>query len=260
MRILLLLTLTVFYLQSSISFADDAVLLMQRSFDSNRVIGSSFNAELELIAPSGQVRRRQTENSTRLESGKNSRITRFTSPADIKGTATLLIENPTADDDMWIYLPALKKVRRLIASNKRDSYVGTDFTFGDVLGHRVADWNHKLAGTSRVDGQECTLIESTPKSDAVRTQTGYSKRLSCVERLSAVALRTDFWDEVGKPLKWIQTSELKAVDQDGHWQPMQLKAFNLQSSNQTVIRLSDYRVDRSIAADQFRANRLESNY
>src|SRR2546423_9149621 len=74
----------------------------------------------------------------------NMRFVNFKSPADVRGTKTLLIEHSGKDDDIWIYLPALKKVRRLVSSNKKDSFVGTDFTYEDVIGQKVEDWNHSL--------------------------------------------------------------------------------------------------------------------
>ena len=102
---------------------------------------------------------------------------RFTSPADIKGTAVLTIEND-GDDDIWVYLPALKKVRRLAASNKKDAFVGTDFSYGDVLGHRVEDWNQKFVRKDTLDGKPVIVIESTPKTPAVAANSGYSASAS----------------------------------------------------------------------------------
>ena len=73
---------------------------------------------------------------------------------------SLLVEQSVKDDDIWLYLPSMKKVRRLVSSNKRDSFVGTDFSYGDVIGHKVQDWEHSIVGEEAVDGFECFIIES----------------------------------------------------------------------------------------------------
>ena len=70
-------------------------------------------------------------------------------------------------------LPALKKVRRLVASNKKDSFVGTDLSYGDIIGHKVQEWHHVLVKEETIDGQACYVVESTPHSDAVQEQSGY---------------------------------------------------------------------------------------
>ena len=150
--------------------------IMHKSFLSTKVGDSTANSTFRLINAAGQQRTRETEGDTKLIAGTtdNRRYVNFLTPADVHGTKTLLIEHSAADDDMWIYLPAMKKVRRLVSSNKKDSFVGTDFSYGDVIGHRVEDWNHKLLRQERVDGRDCYVVESTPKRAEVADNTGYS--------------------------------------------------------------------------------------
>ena len=80
---------------------------------------------------------------------------------DERGTVNLTVENcELGRDDDWIYVPALKKVRRLVSSNKRDSFVGTDFSYGDVIGQKVEQWIHKILREEKADGFDCWVIES----------------------------------------------------------------------------------------------------
>ena len=144
---------------------------MQKSLVVNKVVDSISDATFTLVNKSGQERVRKTFGTTKLQANgvDNMRMTRFMSPADVKGTVSLLIEHSSADDDIWIYLPALKKVRRLVSSNKKDSFVGTDFSYGDVIGHKVGEWNHKLLARRAGRRCDCYVIEATPKSNEVRT-------------------------------------------------------------------------------------------
>jgi hypothetical protein len=118
--------------------------IMRNSLLSTKMLDSTTRSTFRLINAAGQQRIRETDGQTKLIAGTtdNRRLVNFLSPADVRGTKTLLIEHSAADDDIWIYLPAMKKVRRLVASNKKDSFAGTDFSYGDVIGHKVEDWNH----------------------------------------------------------------------------------------------------------------------
>ena len=132
----------------------DTLAIMEKSLSATKVRNTIADATFTLINKDGEEQVRRTNGYTKLQDNgsDNMRSVRFLSPGDIKGTATLLIEHATGDDDMWIYLPALKKVRRLVASNKKDSFVGTEFSYGDVIGHRTSDWTHRILREETVAG------------------------------------------------------------------------------------------------------------
>jgi hypothetical protein len=152
--------------------------IMQKNLLATKVPDSTTRSTFRLINAAGQQRIRETDGQTKLIAATtdNRRLVNFLSPADVRGTKTLLIEHSAADDDIWIYLPAMKKVRRLVSSNKKDSFVGTDFSYGDVIGHKVEDWNHRLLRQEKVDGRDCYVVESNPRRPEVADNTGYSKR------------------------------------------------------------------------------------
>src|SRR5260221_1365115 len=177
------LTLAVFLVGSFDASATDpsASDIAQKSYDSSKVADSTSDATFKLVNSGGQERIRETTGGTKLIKGTtdNMRITTFMSPSDVKGTKTLLIEHAGKDDDIWIYLPALKKVRRLVSNNMKDSFVGTDFSYGDVIGHRPSDWNHKIVRSESLDGRDCFVHQSRPKTPEVADNSGYSKRVFC---------------------------------------------------------------------------------
>jgi outer membrane lipoprotein-sorting protein len=186
------------------------------------------------------------------------RMTRFLSPPDVKGTVTLLIENGDKDDDIWVYLPALKKVRRLVSSNKKDSFVGTDFSYGDVIGHKVEEWNHTLLKEEEADGHSCYVIESTPKSDAIKESSGYVKRVGWIRKDNFVTIKGEFWDQGGQPLKTVKASDVQLVDKErGRWQPMRLEATNTQTGHKTVIQFEGFTVKPDIEDEFFTTRYME---
>lgn len=241
--------------------ADDtsALAIMQRSQAATRVNDSITSATFTLTSKDGTTRVRQTSGHTRLRSASsdNMRLVRFTAPADIKGTAILLIEHSGADDDMWLYLPALGKVRRLSAANKKDAFVGTDFSYADVMGYPPGQWAHKLLREDTLDGVPCHVIESQPVDDTVRQTTGYGKRMSWVAKTHHVALRIEIWDAAMQPLKRITAADVQAVGANGKWQAMLTEAENLQTGHRTAIRFDGFQADRNVPESLFTPRELE---
>jgi predicted RND superfamily exporter protein len=250
---------------------ESAIQLMQRNFAATKVKDSIASATFTLIGKDGQTRVRKTTGHTRLQDGSDDtmRLVRFQSPPDIQGTAILLIEHARADDDMWLYLPALGKVRRLSAANKKDAFVGTDFSFADVMGYKPEQWTHRITGEETVAGVPCTVVESLPVDDAVKQQLGYGKRISWIAKTHAVALRIDLFDAALQPLKRITASDIKAVgaatgkaqgtaqNTTQKWQAMRSEAENLQTGHRTVIQYDEFQADRNVPAGLFAAKELD---
>lgn len=243
------------------SAAPTAEEIMKQDFLASKVGDSTQDATFRLVNAQGQERMRGTTGETKLLPGTtdNRRIVVFNSPADIRGTRTLLIEHSGADDDIWIYLPAMKKVRRLVASNKKDSFVGTDFSYGDVIGHKVDDWSHTLAREETFGGFDCWVIESTPKTPQVADTSGYSKRISWIDKRSYVAVRTDIFDRQGAFLKRLTQEDVREVDPKNHrWQPMRLVAENAQTNHKTIIELKNFRANVGVSDAAFTPQALEN--
>ncbi len=241
--------------------APSAEQIMELNFRVDRVAGSQAKVALRLKNERGEERVRQSVTTTKLEDNgvDNQRLVRFNAPADVKGTSILLVEHSKADDDMWIYLPAFGKTRRLVASNKRDSFVGSDFSYGDVIGYPVDDWHHKLVGEDTVVGEPCYLIESVPASSAVRDTSGYSKRLSAISKSRYVTLRVEIWDTEGEKLKVEEYGDFQNVDAaHGKWVAMHSTSRNLETGHSSDVVFSDYHVDPTVQQSAFTVRALES--
>jgi uncharacterized protein len=234
--------------------------IVQRNFVAPRVLDSTADVTFTLINKSGGERVRRTLAVSKLRPNgiDNMRMVRFLAPPDVKGTAILTIENSTGDDDIWVHLPALRKVRRLVASNKRDSYAGTDFSYGDIIGHRVDEWTHRLLREESLDDQPCYVVESLPADEAVRAGTGYSKHLWWIRKDNFVAIREEFWDKAGQPLKVFRAFDVQLVDAArGKWQAMRLEASNLSTGHRTTIRLENFKANQQIKDEFFTPRYLE---
>ncbi|HKB91251.1 MAG TPA: outer membrane lipoprotein-sorting protein [Opitutaceae bacterium] len=240
--------------------APSAEEIMTNNFLTTKVADSTTDVTFRLRTAAGQERIRLTSGPSKLIPGTtdNRRLITFDAPSDVKGTKTLLIEHSNADDDMWIYLPAMKKVRRLVASNKRDSFVGTDFSYGDVIGHKVTDWLHKPIKEDKADGKECYVIESVPKNHEIQDISGYSKRVSWIDKESWVAVRVDIYDTNGELLKKITSEDIREVDAANHkWQPMKQTSTNVQTGHSTILEFKNFKANVGVSENVFTTRALE---
>lgn len=238
----------------------DANEIMEKNSGISKVLASESEATITLTAKGGGERIRKTYTATKLaKNGQdNSRLSRFLSPADVKGMATLLVEHSDAEDDIWVYLPSMKKIRRLSANNKRDGFLGTDLSHGDVIGHKLKEWKHRLLREEALDGEPCYVIESIPASPAIQEASGYARRQSWIRKDNFVAARTDYWDESGEFLKSVTASGIRLVDKDkGKWQPMRIEAVNKQTGHASTIKLDTFAVKPELSESLFTPRGLD---
>jgi outer membrane lipoprotein-sorting protein len=236
------------------------VEIMDKNFVATKYPDSTSETTMTLTNKAGKQRVRKTFGTTKLQPNgvDNMRMTRFLEPADVKGTVSLLIEHSEKDDDIWIYLPSVKKVRRLVSSNKKDSFVGTDFSYGDVIGHKVKEWDHKLIKEEDIDGKPCYVIESTPKDASIKANTGYSKRVGWIEKDNFVTLKGVLYDEAGELLKEAKFTNYTEVDPVRHrWQAGQLEMRNVQAEHATVIHIDQLKVNIGVKDDYFTTRYME---
>ena len=239
----------------------DGAALMAESLKAGKALRSVAVGRFVLTNKAGQSRVRQTVSvsEARPDGVNNRRVVRFTGPADIAGTSVLTVENEGGDDDIWVYLPALKKVRRLPASSRKDAFVGTDFSYGDVLGHPVAEWNHRLIRSETVGGTATRVIESTPRDGGITAATGYGRRISWLRAADNVLIKAEYFDAGGTLAKIYLAEDVRLVDPaNRRLQAMRQVMRNLTTGHSTTIEYSSFRTDQAVAASQFQPRSLEN--
>ncbi len=248
-------------LAGSVGAADpDPSDVARRTFEVDKVVDSRAEITITLLSEGGARRERSTVSLSKLlpNGVDRQRIVRFVAPAEVKGTATLLVEHASADDDIWIYLPALRKVRRLIANNKKDSFVGTDFSYGDIMGHRVEDWSYRLVGHEPAGGEESYVLEAVPKTDVVRDTSGYARRKLWVRADNYVTVKATYWDTAGALLKELEAHDVRAIDvKNGKWQAFRLAMRNLQTGHRTELVFTKLEVGIGLHDEEFSERYLD---
>ncbi len=212
--------------------------IMEKNFFVSKVTSLRIESAMVLINARGQKReRRNTTLITLQDNGVDSRVmVKFSTPADIKGTGVLQVEHIDGDDDLWIYLPALKKSRRLVANNKKDSFAGSDFSYGEISLPKVDQYRHTLLRSEKLEQFDCFVIESVPASDTIKANSGYSKKITWVRSDNFLEAKVDYYDLASRLLKTQRTGRHQLVEPDkGRWFALYREMTNHQSGHRTTI-------------------------
>ena len=214
-----------------------------------------------LVDRRGSVREREMV-SFRKDYGKDSKsITYFLAPSNVRDTALLTwdYDGIEKDDDQWLYLPALKKVRRISSSDRGDYFMGTDFTFEDIKQTpELEDYNWTLSGSGSVDGQDVWIVEGEPKTDDLKKNLGYSKTRYYVRKDINMYIRVDFWDRKEQELKQLVSEEIRQID--GIWTAMRGTMTNKQSGHRTELSFSEHRYNSGLSDSFFSERMLKRGY
>lgn len=212
--------------------------IMERNFFVSRIKSLKTDAEMILINDRGQKRERRNTNLVKLQPNgiDSSLLVKFSWPVDIQGTGFLQVEHIDGQDDLWIYLPALKKSRRLVANNKKDSFVGSDFSYGDISLPKVDQYRHTLLRSEAVDQADCYVIESAPANDAVKANSGYSRKITWVRKDNFLETKVDYYDVSGRLLKTQFVRHHQLVEPDSErWFALNREMTNHQTGHKTVL-------------------------
>ena len=222
----------------------------------DRPDGDTRYAEMELTLKkkNGSSRQRKIT-SWAMDEGKDTKkIMFFTYPGDVKGTGFLTwdYDETGKEDDKWLYLPAMKKTRRISgASSKTDYFMGTDFTYDDMGGRNVDEDIHTLLREEMRDGHQCWVVESVP----VDTREIYSRKVSWIRQDCDVAVYVEFYDKLNKLHRVMTVLDLQQVE--GFWTIMKMEMKNVQSSHSTQIVVSNSKYNIEVDKNMFTVAKLE---
>lgn len=209
---------------------------------------------MKLINKRGKVRERKLI-SYSMDVGKDKKtIMFFTYPGDVKGTGFLTwdYDQLGKDDDKWLYLPAMKKTRRISGSSaKKDYFMGSDFTYDDMGDRNIDEDTHKLLGEETVEGKKCWKLESTSKDK----RDIYSKRISWIRQDIYIPLKVDYYDHEGKLHRQLKLSNINKVD--GIWVAQKMEMENVQTHHKTVLEILNPTYNQPMSESKFTVQTLE---
>ena len=187
-----------------------------------RDTGDNRTAEMEMILTdrTGGERIRKIQSFSKDKGEDTLSLMFFLAPADVAKTAFLNIDydDPEHDDDQWLYLPALRKTKRIASSDKSGSFMGSDLNYSDMSERELTDYDYSFYEKGRqqvFDGVKTWAIWAIPISDKVVKKTGYEKELLFVRQDNHVVVRSISWVENSPDLKYMVVRKLEQID--GIW-------------------------------------------
>lgn len=262
-----IMTLFLLALLPSFALAEDLTARQVMDKVDARYTGDTSiqDSTMILIDRKGNQRVRQTK-AFRKEYGEDSKsISFFLSPADVKNTSFLsyIWDDESKEDDSWLYLPALRKVKRIASSDKSGSFMGSDFTYYDIEQDTELDkYNYKFVKESEdVDGHDVWVIESKPKKKFKKEQekeTGYIKSQVWVRKDNFMVVKGKFWVKKGKKIKYMTLSEIEKI-QDV-WTAKKLQMVTTKKGkveHSTVLQLNTIEYNKPLEDDMFNTQRME---
>ena len=250
-----LIALTVFTAMAvSLAFAQELTgkEIMQKVDKREKAATDSFTMRMTLINSGGKKRVREVTAYSKDYGSEKKTVMMFMLPADVKGVGYLSFSynDASKSDDRWLYMPALKKAKRISGSSSQDYFMNTDFTYDDISGHKIDDYTYTLLAEETVDGKNCWKIESVPVQKSM-----YSKYVSWIDKESLVQVKAEFYDEQGSLLKALTVSGIEK--KDGFWTAGKMEMNNLQNKHTTVIETLKHEFNKNIPDAYFRVNSLE---
>lgn len=184
--------------------------------------------------------------------GDKSLIT-FDTPADVKGTALLSFTHKTGPDDQWLFLPALKRVKRIASDNKAGPFMGSEFAYEDLSSQEVEKYTYKWLRDETVDGMAMHVFERYP----VDPKSGYTRQVVWMDQAELRAWKVEYYDRKQSLLKTLTAAGFKQY-LGKHWRPSVLTMVNHQTGKSTVLEFSDYRFATGLKDKDFDQNALQN--
>jgi outer membrane lipoprotein-sorting protein len=226
--------------------------IMEKYKAQDRTNDSSVEIRMTLINSRGGKRERQLTQVTKTDKQDNRKtLIRFLSPADVAGTGFLSIEHRDRDDDNWLYLPALRKVRRIASSDKTDSFMGTEFTYEDLDPEDLDAHEYKLLGSDSVDGVEAWIVEAVATDPKRAKESGYRKRELWISKDHYVIIEMKYYDKKGAYVKILKATEIKQVPGTDKWRAHRLIMEDVRKGNKTVLELANYKINQGVPDKYF---------
>ena len=237
--------------QSDFSLSGKA--LAQRVYDRENGNDSLARATMELIGKGGRKRVRDLTIYSKDTGSLRKTLIRFHSPADIAGTGFLSIEKEGGDTEQFLYLPALRRTRRVVSSQKARRFVNTDFTYEDMERRSVEDSDHRIAGEEKIGTTDCWVLNSRPKIEA---DSQYSLIKSRIAKKIYVPVLVEYFDKKGNLMKKYRVNRLENIQ--NIWTETEVVMEDLRKKHRTILKTKNVVYNTNLNDRVFTRRNLEN--
>ncbi len=235
--------------------AEEKGLAIAKEADARNTGWGDSKAQMEMILRNkdGRESRRKIriQSLEVLDDGDKS-LTIFDEPKDVQGTAFLSFSHAVEPDEQWLYLPALKRVKRIASSNKSGPFMGSEFSYEDLSSFEIEKYSYKYLRDDTVDGKKVFVVESTPQYK----HSGYSRLISYIDQEHYRQLKVEYFDRNDQLMKTLINSEWKQF-LDKYWRAHKMMMENHQTGKSTELVWTGYEFQTGVDENDFNKNALK---
>lgn len=215
-------------------------------------VGEEAEVEMSLINAHGDiVKRKMTMKFLEQHDDGDRSLVGFLWPADVNGTKLLTWTHKTGSDDQWLYLPAIKRIKRISSQNKSGSFMGSEFAYEDLASQEVEKYRYKLLDEPKLDGRDTWRIERIP----VDKTSGYARHVVWMDKQYFNPLKIEFYDRKNELLK---IGVFKNYKQYGkYWRFETIEMSNVQTKKRSVLVWQKRKLNVSFPGEEFESTSLE---
>jgi len=216
---------------------------------------SDFTADMTMTLrnKAGETSKREIRIRTLEVEGDGDRsLSIFDEPADVKGTKMLTYAHGLEPDDQWLYLPALKRVKRISSRNKSGPFMGSTFAFEDLGSQEIEKYTYRYLHEEACGEFRCHVIEFYPAYEF----SGYTRQVVWMDTEAYRVVKVDFYDRKQALLKTLEASDFRQY-LDHYWRPGSMEMVNHQTGKSTLLEWSDYRFRTGLDEADFRSQALK---
>jgi outer membrane lipoprotein-sorting protein len=215
-----------------------------------------YTSDMKMILKNKQGKEsRRTIRSRILEvvGDGNKSLSIFDTPRDVKGTAFLSFSHKVGDDEQWLYLPALKRVKRINSRNKSGSFMGSEFAYEDIVSQEVEKYTYKHLREEEFNGTLCFVGESYPVD---KRNSGYTKRTSWTDTDEYLVQKVEFYDRKQSLLKTLTIMDYQHY-LGKFWRPSKMEMINHQTGKSTILLMDNYQFQTGLTDKDFNSTSLK---
>jgi hypothetical protein len=233
----------------------DAGQILDKSRELSLTGSMSATIDLSITEKNGATRNRTISMTTKTFSGGlEKRMIEFLEPTDVRGTAMLVVDNKNSADEMWIYLPALKRTRRIVSSEKGKSFMSSEFTNADMSSPTLSDFENRHLSESGKNG--LWIIESIPVDEDKEDEYGYTRKVSYIGMDNYQVRKMEFYNFDDELFKTIEIRDVHEMD-EGRYMIKDMIASNHITDRKSEIVFNNIREKINVDDTFFTVRNLE---
>lgn len=250
-----LLAILVGVLIVNLLHGQDARKIADRATNAINLDAMEMVSTLSIQDNKGNERVRQIATATKKFDGATKTMMKFLSPAEVKGTTMLVYDYEEKDDDMWIYLPALRKTRRIVSSEKSKSFMGSEFSNADMSKPKMDDFSYNLLGSTTINSKDCWKIETKCLDEDIEDENGFSRKVFYVEKSTFLAQKIEYYDLDNELYKIMTISDYRKQENGGYF-AYSMTMENVQTNRKSIMKVDKFQLGSSMSESSFAASKL----